>query len=123
MRPATLVLLAVVILSNVAGNFVLTLGTKGAPAGAGPVASLLHPLVVAGILLLIVWTLLRMKLLGLADLSFVLPVTAVGYVLNAIAGAVFLAEQVSPQRWAGTLLIVAGAALTARTGAAQERPQ
>lgn len=120
MRPSMLPLLAVVILSNVAGNFVLTLGMKSAPPGTGPVAALWHPLVIAGIVLLICWTLLRMKLLGIADLSFVLPVTAVGYVLNALAGALFLHEQVSPQRWAGTLLIVAGAALTARTAAAAE---
>jgi len=122
MRPATLLLLVAVILSNVAGNFVLTLGMKNAPPGAGPVSALLHPLVIAGIALLIGWTLMRIKLLGLADLSYVLPVTAVGYVLNAIAGAVFLHEQVSPQRWAGTLLIVAGAALTARTAATTEDP-
>lgn len=120
MRPATLLLLAAVILSNVAGNFILTLGMKSAPPEAGPVSALWHPLVIAGIILLICWTLLRMKLLGIADLSFVLPVTAVGYVLNAVAGAVLLQEQVSPQRWAGTLLIVAGAALTARTAASTE---
>lgn len=117
MRPSTLLLLAAVILSNAAGNFVLALGMKSAPPGAGPVAALWHPLVVAGIVLLICWALLRMKLLGMADLSFVLPVTAVGYVLNAVAGAVLLNEQVSARRWAGTLLIVAGAALTARTAA------
>jgi len=120
MRPAVAALLAVVVLSNVAGNFVLTLGMKSAPPGAGPIASLLHPLVIAGIALLICWTLLRMKLLGMADLSYVLPITAVGYVLNAVAGAVLLHESVSPQRWAGTLLIVAGAALTARTAAISE---
>lgn len=120
MRRSTLLLLAAVILSNVAGNFVLTLGMKSAPPEAGPIAALWHPLVIAGIVLLIGWTLLRMKLLGAADLSFVLPVTAAGYALNALAGAVFLHEHVSPQRWAGTLLIVAGAALTARTAADPE---
>ena len=120
MRASTVLLLAGGILSNAAGTFVLALGMKSAPAGAGPVEALAHPLVIGGIALLIGWTLLRMRLLGLADLSYVLPVTAVGYVLNAVAGAVFLHEQVSAQRWAGTLLIVAGAALTARTAAAAE---
>jgi drug/metabolite transporter (DMT)-like permease len=37
-------------------------------------------------------------------------------------GAVFLHESVSPQRWAGTLLIVAGAALTSLTPHATEQP-
>jgi drug/metabolite transporter (DMT)-like permease len=94
---------------------------KHAPASATPISALLEPFVMVGIVLLIVWTLLRMKLLELADLSFVLPITAVGYVLNAVMGAVFLHEHVSLQRWAGTLLIVAGAALTATTGPGAER--
>lgn len=120
MNPKTIALLVVVILSNVAGNFALTWGMKHAPVDAGPIVSLLEPAAILGIALLICWTLLRMKLLGIADLSFVLPITAVGYVLNAVAGAVFLHEQISAQRWAGTLLIVAGAALTSLTSATDE---
>jgi len=118
MRPATILLTAAVVVSNVLGNFALGWGMKHAPAGAGPILSLIEPFVLLGIGLLIAWTLLRIKLLGLADLSYVLPITAVGYVLNAVMGAVFLHEHVSTQRWAGTLLIVAGAALTATTGGA-----
>jgi uncharacterized membrane protein len=76
---------------------------------------------VVGIALLIAWALMRIRLLGLADLSFVLPVTAIGYVLNAVVGAVWLGEHVSAQRWAGTLLIMAGAALTSMTEARTER--
>lgn len=120
MRPRVILLLIAVILLNVVGNFALTWGMKHAPDGAGLLAPLLEPAVVLGIVLLIVWTLLRMKLLGLADLSFVLPVTAVGYVLNAVAGAVFLGEHVSHARWAGTLLIVAGAALTSLTASSED---
>jgi len=115
MRPGTLLLAAAVVVANVAGNFALSWGMKHAPASATALSALLEPFVIAGILLLIVWTLLRIKLLELADLSYVLPITAVGYVLTAIMGALFLHEQVSLQRWAGTILIVAGAALTATT--------
>jgi uncharacterized membrane protein len=115
MRPATVLLTIAVVVANVIGNFALGWGMKHAPASAGPVASLLEPFVLLGIALLIAWTLLRLRLLGLADLSYVLPITAVGYVLNAVMGAVFLQEQISLSRWAGTLLIVAGAALTATT--------
>ena len=53
----------------------------------------------------------RMALMSWADLSFVLPVTSLGYVLSAAMGQLFLAEHVSPQRWSGTILIVAGTAL------------
>ena len=120
MRPATILLTIAVVVSNVIGNFALGWGMKHASAAAGPIASLLEPFVLLGIALLIAWTLLRLRLLGLADLSYVLPITAVGYVLNAIMGAAFLHESVSPQRWAGTLLIVAGAALTSTTPPSSE---
>jgi uncharacterized membrane protein len=120
MRPATILLTVAVVVSNVLGNFALGWGMKHAPATAGPVLSLLEPFVLLGIALLIAWTLLRLRLLALADLSYVLPITAVGYVLNAVMGAAFLHESVSAQRWAGTLLIVAGAALTSLTPHATE---
>ena len=58
--------------------------------------------------LLIVWMLSHMTLLSWADLSYVLPVTSVGYVLAAVAGRLFLAEQITMARWAGIALIVAG---------------
>jgi uncharacterized membrane protein len=56
-----------------------------------------------------------MALLSWADLSYVLPVTALGYVLTVLAGRVLLTEQVTGKRWAGTLLIVAGVFLVGRT--------
>lgn len=64
-----------------------------------------------GIVLLIVWLVSRMTLMSWADLSYVIPVTAIGYVLPVVMGKVFLLEQVSWQRWAGSLLVVAGVAL------------
>jgi len=104
-RPArTALFLIVVVLSNLAGNLCLNWGMKQSGA-------LLQPAVVAGVALLIVWTLARMALLSWADLSFVLPVTAVGYVLNAVAGMALFAEQVAPERWAGAALVTLGAAL------------
>jgi len=114
MRVKTAALVAAVIVSNVIGNFVLGWGMKHAPAGMGPLRSLLEPAVLAGIFLLATWTLLRLQLLGLRDLSWVLPVTSIGYVLNAVMGAAFLGESVSAWRWAGTALIMAGAALVGR---------
>ncbi|MBM3814834.1 MAG: hypothetical protein FJW20_24680 [Acidimicrobiia bacterium] len=88
----------------------------------GPLlAALLIPWVILGVALLIVWTLSRMALLSWADLSYVLPITAVGYVINALMGRYLLNEHVSAIRWAGTLLIVAGAALAAMTAPASRR--
>jgi len=102
------------------GNLSLASGTKQLPEtlAAHPLAylrSLAHPLVALGIVLLVLALLVRLALLSVADLSFVLPTTAIGYVLAALLGRVFLHEDVSPQRWAAVLLIFAGAALVGST--------
>ncbi len=111
---------ALVILSNVAGNAFLSWGMKRAPVDpALPIPTFLHPFlgpsVWLGIALLIVWMLSRMTLLSWADLSFVVPITSLGYVLNVAAGAFVLGEVVDGKRWLGALLIVAGSALTGLT--------
>ena len=72
---------------------------------------LFRPMVALGVLLLILWMAARMALLSWADLSYVLPVTAVGYVLVAIAGRVLLHEQITAKRWMGIGLIMLGVAL------------
>ena len=113
MRGGTAALLLLVILTNVAGNYALSYGMKRATGSL--FEALLNPIVIAGILTLIAWMLSRMALLGRADLSYVLPVTAVGYALNALAARFLLGEPVSSQRWMGTLLIVAGAMLAGST--------
>jgi drug/metabolite transporter (DMT)-like permease len=73
------------------------------------------PLVAIGIFMQILWLLMRMALLSVADLSFVLPVTAVGYVLSTFLAHVFLGEQVSAVRWVGTGVIFCGTALVSLT--------
>src|SRR3984957_2682317 len=77
--------------------------------------AMLNPFVAMGIVALILALLTRMALLSLADLSFVLPVTAVGYVGAVVIGKVFLHETVTPQRWLGTVLIFGGALLVGTT--------
>jgi len=77
--------------------------------------AMLNPFVALGIAALILALLTRMAMLSLADLSFVLPVTAVGYVIAVFLGKVLLHETVTQQRWLGTLLIFVGAALVGTT--------
>ena len=109
-----------VVLSSVCGNFSLSWGMRqfGRFATFSPlvyIRAVMNPFVALGITLLIVWLLSHMTLLSWADLSYVLPVTSSGYVLSALAGRVFLHEDISVYRWAGILLITAGVALVART--------
>jgi uncharacterized membrane protein len=118
-RARVWLLTGAVILLNVFGNFVLSLSLKHAETlGSSPldyVKIMLNPGVLAGVLLLIFWMLSRMALLSWADLSFVLPVTSLGYVLSVAAGAALLGERVSAARWTGTMMIVAGTALVGLT--------
>ncbi len=120
---------AIVILSNTLGNFFIARGMRGL---AVPADSALHmllaiftPWVALGIALLILWLLSRMVLLSWADLSYVLPVTSLGYVANALMGHFFLGEHITMARWSGTLLIVAGTVLVgmgSHTEAQREKP-
>lgn len=63
-----------------------------------------------------IWT----SILSYADLTFVLPLTALTYVLNALLAPWLLGEVVSPTRWAGVLLISSGVALVALSEAWQK---
>src|SRR5579863_1691342 len=102
------------------GNLSLAWGTKhlSGALSVDPLSygrALLDPFVALAIAMLIVALLVRLALLSVADLSFVLPMTAVGYVISALFGKIFLHEQVSPQRWLGVALIFAGAAMVGST--------
>lgn len=110
----------VVVLANVLGNFAVSRGMRKAGPGGldsplGYIEALFDPWVALGVCLLILWMLSQMALLSWADLSYVLPVTAAGYVLAAIAGRVFLAETITASRWAGVVLIMTGVVLVGRT--------
>lgn len=108
-----MLLTVAVVLANVAGNLALDQGSKH--GGTDLLGKFSHPLVLVGIALLILWTLLKMTLLSHVDLSYYLPVTSIGYALNAVAGWALLGERISGQRWVGIALITAGAYLAGRT--------
>lgn len=119
-RLKTRLFAVIVILSGAFGNFFLDWGLRqsNTQLSISPVdyiVAIFDPWVTLGVALLIVWLLSRMMLLSWADLSYVLPVTAIGYVATALMGRFFLHETVTPQRWAGTILIVLGIGFVART--------
>jgi len=120
LRLKTTVFTALAVLSSVVGNFFLSWGVRqvGSLVSLSPVTyvrALFNPWVALGVLLLIVWLFSYMTLLSWADLSYVLPVTSITYVLSALAGRMFLHEDISSWRWAGILCIVVGVTLVART--------
>jgi drug/metabolite transporter (DMT)-like permease len=74
-----------------------------------------NPWVLVGVLLLLVFFTAHAIVLSWADLSYVLLVTAIGYVLVAVLSRQFLGESISTLRWAGTIVITAGVMLVGST--------
>ena len=110
----------VVIFSNVFGNFFLKRGMPAQlEAPLDYITVLFRPAVALGVVLLILWMVSRMALLSWADLSYVLPVTSVGYILVALAGRLLLHEQITARRWTGIGLIMTGVALVSAGTAPQ----
>lgn len=77
------------------------------------VSAVANPWVAVGILFLLVFFGSYLASLSWADLTYVLPATAIGYVVLALFSRFFLHEQISLARWAGIALISAGVGFVA----------
>ncbi|HTO40828.1 MAG TPA: EamA family transporter [Rhizomicrobium sp.] len=55
--------------------------------------------------------------LSKVDVSFAYPFVGLSFVLTVAMGALVLHEPVTPLRWAGTLLVIGGCVLIARSAA------
>ncbi len=99
-----LVLLAVVIFGS-CGNVCLARGMRAFGAVTRSnwplLGAMASPWIVAGIVLLIVFFCSYLTALSWADLTYVLPATAIGYVLTAFLAHLFLHEGVPPVTLAG----------------------
>ena len=122
-----LVLAAVTCFGSV-GDILLARGMKD----LGPVqvhhlqsllAALLNPWVFFGIVCLICSFGSYMTALSWADLTYVLPATAFGYVLLALLSKYFLHETISAYRWAGILLISCGVGWVTRGPELTQHPR
>lgn len=120
----TRICLLIIIVANAVGNVLLSFGMRqvGSIASYSPLTlvrssfrAAANPYVLAGIGFLIVFFLAHMIVLSWADLSYVLPMTAVGYILVTVLSWWWLGEQVRPLRWLGTVLIILGVSLVGRT--------
>ena len=112
-----LILLAVAVFAA-CGDVCLSRGMKD----FGPVTSanwhrlfacLWNPWVLIGICLLLLFLSSYLTALSWADLTYVLPATAISYVLMALLGQFFLHETVTFGRWLGVVLITTGVGFVA----------
>lgn len=120
----TWILLAVIVIANALGNVLLGRGMRqvGDIASYSPVeivasglGAMTNPWVLSGVALLLVFFVAHAVVLNWADLSYVLLVTSIGYVLVALLSWLALGERISTLRWIGTAAITAGVALAGST--------
>ena len=120
----TTAFLLVVIIAKALGNVVLGHGMEqvGSIASYSPadliysgLQAMANPWVLGGVALLLLFFVAHAIVLSWADLSYVLLVTSIGYVLVAVLSWGFLGETISETRWAGTLLVTLGVALAGST--------
>ncbi len=123
----TTVVIALSVLAQAIGNTCLSKAMKSiGPIGMDRmnVDALLHlfrqaagdPMLWLGTICLAIFLALFSAALSWADLSFVLPVSSSGYILNVALAKYFLHEPVSAIRWLGTLFIVLGVVLVSKSG-------
>ena len=86
------------------------------------IAVIFTPWITLGIVLLIGFFACYLTALSWADLTFVLPATAFGYVIVALLAHFWLHEPISLERWAGIILITMGVSFVANGPSLTERP-
>jgi len=72
------------------------------------IRGMMTPQVIGGTALMATYFGLYMVALRWADLSFVLPLTALTYLLGAILAKYYLGENVTSVRWVGAIIITLG---------------
>jgi len=81
-----------------------------------------NPRIRAGVFFEALFFACLLMLMARSDVSFIWPLTALGYLLTTLAAKFILAEDVSGLRWSGVLLIVVGAALVSWSEQAKPKP-
>jgi len=109
-----LLLLSVVVLAGAAGDVCVARAMRASGEGGGAWATaaraVRHTFLWLGVVCKAVAFFSFLWLLTLADLSWVVPATAVSFVLEVIAAKFFLRETISATRWAGVLCVCLGVA-------------
>lgn len=118
----TILLLAVLICASTGGEIAITYGMKatGEPARLRPRAILTflgravcNGWFWVGIPLMAVSFYALLILLSWQPVSFVIPASALSYVVGTLGAKYILGEKVTPARWAGVILVCLGVILVA----------
>ncbi len=121
----TAMVVSVAVIAQAVANTLLSKGMKiiasmpSFSGGFSPVMlayALKNPFIWGGIVLLIVFFACFLSAVSWSDLSYVVPITAMVYILDVFTGNYFLHESVSPTRWFGSGMIVLGVGLVSLSG-------
>jgi drug/metabolite transporter (DMT)-like permease len=127
LKPQQYLILALVSICAPLGDTFLSRGMTDLPPislahPASLIAAVFTPWIAIGIALLIGFFASYLTALSWADLTFVLPATALGNVIVALLSKFWLHETISLERWAGVVLITIGVGFVAQGPALTERP-
>jgi drug/metabolite transporter (DMT)-like permease len=127
LTPRQYLILGLVSISAPLGDTCLSRGMTHLPAIslAHPwslIAAVFTPWIAVGIALLIGFFASYLTALSWADLTYVLPATALGNVIVALLSKFWLHEPISLERWAGIALITIGVGFVAQGPSLTERP-
>ena len=118
----TVLLLAVLIFGSTGGEIAITFGMRatGEPARLRPRAllaflrrALVNGWFWTGVPLMALSFYSLLLLLSWNPISFVIPASALSYVVGTLGAKYILGEQISTARWAGVILVCAGVVLVA----------
>ncbi len=120
-------ILGLVAISAPLGDSCLSRGMSAMPAitlahPGSLIAAVFTPWIAMGILLLIGFFASYLTALSWADLTFVLPATAFGYVIIALLAHFWLHETISLERWTGILLVTLGVGFVAQGPSLTQHP-
>jgi uncharacterized membrane protein len=127
LTPRQYLTLGFVSISAPLGDTCLSRGMTQVPAitlahPGALLSAVFTPWVAAGIVLLIAFFASYLTALSWADLTFVLPATALGNVLVALLSRFWLGESISVERWMGIALITLGVGFVAQGPSRTEQP-
>jgi uncharacterized membrane protein len=127
LKPSQYIILVVIMLTASLGDTLLSRGMSQVGAVDFHHLQLLfralfNPYIDLGILLLIGFFASYMTALSWADLTFVMPATAFGYVVIALLSHFWLHEHLSIYRWLGIALIVSAVGFVANGPSRTEHP-
>lgn len=113
--------IVLIVLTNTFGNLCLAIAMRHMPdftavALSSYIFSLLtNPWLLGGTTLLAAWMISQLSMYTWADLTYILPVTASGYIVTALLSRFILNEHESAFRWAGVVVIALGVVLVSET--------